>query len=123
MARKGTDRDPAPSARLDEIHPHAQEFAVETARRLANPVKNEDREFRASNLAAKQKKLADQSVASLRRDSKKQSECEKYFKIIPWSALPKLSSELLKLESNGAKLRAIKDQVYLRTKAYGWKEM
>ena len=69
-----------------------------------------------------QQKLADQSAASLRRDSKKQSECEKYFKIIPWPTLPKLSSELLKLEFNGAKLRAIKDQVYLRTKAYGWKE-
>ena len=54
VARKGTDGDPAPSARLDEIHPHAQEPAVETARRLANPVKNKDREFRASNLAAKQ---------------------------------------------------------------------
>ena len=101
----------------------AQEPAVETARRLANPVKNEDREFRASNLAAKQQKLAGQSAASLMRDSKKQSECEKYFKIIPWSTLPKLNSELRKLESNGAKLRAIKDQVYLRTKAHGWKEM
>ena len=56
VARKGTDGDPTPSARLDEIHPHAQEPAVETARRLANPVKNEDREFRASNLAAKQQK-------------------------------------------------------------------
>ena len=59
VARKGTDGDPTPSARLDETHPHAQESAVETARRLANPVKNEDRQFRASNLAAMQQGLAD----------------------------------------------------------------
>ena len=113
----------APSTRWDELHEHAQISATITGQKTVNPATKVERKEKASFVRTKKASIENNAEATMLRQAKSDVDVVRYFHCARWTTAAQVDRELAKLPDEGARLTAIKEQSYIRTKGYRWAEL
>ena len=110
-----------PRACLTRYPLNAQKSLVAAARGLKRTVAAEDKQFRHSFLLAKGEAMRAKRDGALRRAASRLALSAACRAVAEW-APGTVEEELSKLPTESAQIKALKDQVNLFTKGYGWRE-